>query len=351
MKILVTGHDGYIGSIMVPMLLAQGYEVIGIDTKLFENCIFGNYQPSIFEIRKDIRDIKKSDLEGYKAIIHLAALSNDPLGDLRPEATYEINYEASLNLAEQGKKAGIKRFVFSSTCSVYGTSEGKVLNEESEINPLTPYADSKAISENEISKLADSAFSPTFLRSATAYGISPKLRSDLVLNNLVGWAYTTGIVLLKSDGMAWRPIVHVEDISRAFISVLKSPRELVYNQIFNVGKTEENYQIKTLAEIVKKTVPGSKVELAKGAGPDKRSYKVDFTKINSILSDFKPIWTAKKGAEQLYKAYKNIIMRSNDLEGPKYRRLKQLQNLIEHGCVDMNLRWVKKSEEKESVDS
>jgi nucleoside-diphosphate-sugar epimerase len=341
MKILVTGHDGYIGSIMVPMLIAQGHEVIGIDTKFYEKCIFGEHIVKIIETRKDIRDIKKSDLKGYNAIIHLAALSNDPLGDLKPEITYEINYEASVNLAENAKKAGVKRFLLSSTCSVYGgASEGELLTEKSQVNPLTPYADSKVLSEKEIASLADSKFSPTFLRSATAYGVSPKLRSDLVLNNLVGWAYVTGNILLKSDGMAWRPIVHIEDISRAFISVLKSPRELIHNQIFNVGITNENYQIRTLAEIVKDTVLGSKITFAEGAGPDKRSYRVDFTKISKLLQEYKPTWTAKKGAMQLYNAYKKVGMRSEELEGLKYIRLKQLQSLIEKSLVNSNLRWV-----------
>jgi nucleoside-diphosphate-sugar epimerase len=340
MKVLVTGYNGYIGTVMVPMLIAEGYDVTGLDSNYFMDCIFEEHESNVKGITKDIRDITASDLKGYDAIVHLAALSNDPLGDFRPKITYEINYEASVNLAVNGKKAGVKRFIFSSTCSVYGTSEGKIVNEESEPNPLTPYADSKVLSEIEISKLKDSTFSPTFLRSSTAYGVSPRLRSDLVLNNLVGWAYTTGKVLLKSDGMSWRPIVHIEDISEAFISVIKSPREDVTEQILNVGNTDENYQIKTLANIVQDTVPGSKVEFAEDAGPDKRSYRVDFSKIKLIIPSFNTTWTAKKGAKQLFTAYKNVGIDSESFEGPRYRRLKHLTQLISSGQLDENLKWI-----------
>jgi nucleoside-diphosphate-sugar epimerase len=323
------------------MLQANGHKVNGLDTNYFEECVFTKNPIEIPETRKDLRDIQKKDVEGYDAIIHLAALSNDPLGDLNPKITYEINYESSVRLAETAKKVGIKKFIFSSTCSVYGTSEGRVVNENSDPNPLTAYAKSKVIAEKEISKIASLSFSPTFLRSATAYGVSPKLRSDLVVNNLVGWAYLTGKIFLKSDGKAWRPLVHIEDISNAFISVLHANSSKVNNQIFNVGKTEENYQIIDVAKIVNQIVPNSIVEFAKGAEPDKRSYRVDFSKINKILPTFQPTWTVKKGAEELYKAFIEYGMKMESLEGPMFRRVKHLQRLMEKGKVDSTLKWKK----------
>jgi nucleoside-diphosphate-sugar epimerase len=344
MRVLITGHKGYIGSVMVTMLEKAGYEVIGLDSDLFAGCVFGDRLncgkvPDIYYLKKDIRQVELSDLKGVDAIIHLCALSNDPLGYFNPEITYDINHEASVNLAKLAKKAGINRFLFTSSCSVYGDSGADIVNEETHTHPITPYGISKMRAEESICKLADSNFSPTFLRPATAYGVSPMLRFDLVLNNLVAWAYTTGMILLKSDGTSWRPIVHIEDISRAFIAILNAPRELVHNQVFNVGITKENYRIRELAEIVKEVVPNSRITYAKDAGPDKRSYRVDFTKIASKLPDFQPKWNARLGAQQLYDTYVKVGLNLEEFEGPRYRRISHLENNVNAGRLDKTLHW------------
>jgi nucleoside-diphosphate-sugar epimerase len=345
MRVLLTGNKGYIGTIMGPMLQNEGHEVIGLDSDLFEGCVFenrsiGRSMPNIPYIKKDIREVKLSDLQGFDAVVHLCALSNDPLGYFNPEITYKINHEASVTLAKLAKKAGVQRYLFSSSCSVYGDSGAEIVTEESKPNPITPYAISKIRAEEDITRLADSSsFSPTFLRSATAYGVSPMLRFDLVLNNLVAWAYTTGIVLLKSDGMAWRQIVQIEDISRAFIAVLNAPRDLVHNQVFNVGITQENYQIRELSDIVKTTVPNCHIEYAKDAGPDKRSYMVNFDKLARTLPQFKPQWDARKGAKQLYDTYRKIKFNLEEFEGPRYRRIKHLQENLSNGRLAKDLRW------------
>jgi nucleoside-diphosphate-sugar epimerase len=345
MQILVTGNNGYIGTILTQMLLSEGFEVTGLDNDLYEKSVFGDESitggiPPISYIRKDLREISLSDLENVDAIFHLCALSNDPLSNFNPEITYEINYRSSVRLAKLAKKIGIQRFVFSSSCSVYGDSKENIVNEESEVNPITPYAISKVYAEKGISELADSDFSPTFLRSSTAYGLSPMLRFDLVVNNFVAWSYTKGTVLLKSDGTAWRPFVHIQDISRAFISVLKSPTEIIHNQVFNVGKNEENYQIKDVAEIVKNIVPNSEIKYAKGAEPDKRSYRVEFDKISQFLPKFKPEWNVTLGAKQLYDAYKKVDLLVEEFEGPKFRRILSLENSIKNGILDDNLRRI-----------
>lgn len=324
---------------MVPMLLAEGHEVVGLDSDLFEQSTFGDGIQSIRELKKDIRDIEASDLDGFDAVLHLAGLSNDPLGDLNPALTYEINHIASVRLASLAKQVGITRFIFSSSCSNYGAAGDDFLTEESEFNPVTPYGTSKARVEMDVAKLADSNFSPTFLRNATAYGVSPRLRFDLVLNNLVAWAYTTGQVYIKSDGTPWRPIVHIEDISRAFIAVLHAPREAVHNQAFNVGRNEDNYRIRDLADIVEKTVPGCRIEYAEGASPDKRCYRVDCSKIAQTLPEFKPQWNAVKGAEELYAAYQKIGLTLDDFEGARYKRIAHIQQLLSTGRLDQNLRW------------
>lgn len=343
MRVLVTGHKGYIGSIMVPMLQSKGFEVVGLDNDLFDGCVFGDKSicgeiPDIPYIKKDIRDVELSDLKGFDLVVHLCALSNDPLGNFNPDITYEINYEGSLKLAQLSKKAGVQRFVFSSSCSVYGASEGEAVTEKSALNPVTPYGISKIRAEQAISALADSNFSPVFMRSSTAYGVSPMLRFDLVLNNLVAWAYTSKIVLLKSAGTSWRPIVHIEDISRAFIAALNADREVVHNQVFNVGQTKENYIVREIAEIAKETVPGSRIEYAKDAEPDKRSYRVDFSKISSVLPEFKPKWTARLGAKQLYDAYVKAGIVLEDFEGPRYRRISHLETSVSTGALDRTLR-------------
>src|SRR5438132_8133481 len=316
MRVLVTGHNGYIGTVLVPMLLDAGHEVVGLDSDLFAACTFGDGIRAIPDQRKDVRDVEVRDLRGCDAVIHLAALSNDPLGDLDPELTFEINHAASVRLARLAKQAGARRFLFSSSCSNYGAAGDDLLDEQAAFHPVTPYGISKVRVEQDVAQLADDTFSPTFLRNATAYGVSPRLRFDLVLNNLVAWASTTGRVYIKSDGTPWRPIVHIQDISRAVLAVLDAPRETVHNQVFNVGSSSENYQIRDLAEIVRDTVPGCRIEYASDAGPDPRCYRVDFSKLAQTLPHFKPQWNARSGAEELYVAYRKAGLRLDEFEGP-----------------------------------
>ncbi len=339
MRVLVTGHLGYIGTVMVPMLLQEGWDVVGFDTDLFERSTFGDGIHQVPNIRKDIRDVDVADVKGFDAIIHLAGLSNDPLGDLNPNLTYDINHVASVRLAECAKKAGVRRFVFSSSCSNYGAGGEDLLNEHSAFNPVTPYGISKVRVEQDVTKLADSSFSPTFLRNATAFGVSPRLRFDLVLNNLVAWAFTTGKVFIKSDGTPWRPIVHIADISRAFIAVLKSPIELTHNEAFNVARNEDNYRIRELADIVKDTVQGTVIEYAKDAGPDKRCYRVDSSKIMKTLPAFQPVWDARKGAAELLTAYTKVGLKLDDFEGTKYKRIDHIKMLMNSGLLGADLRW------------
>jgi len=339
MKVLVTGHKGYIGAVMVPMLIQEGHEVVGLDSDLFAACSFGEPIQSIPDIQKDIRDIEASDVEGFDAIIHLAGLSNDPLGNLDPELTYEINHQASVQLATLAKQVGVPRFLFSSSCSNYGAGGEDLLNEESAFNPVTPYGISKVRVEQDVAKLADSTFTPTFLRNATAYGVSPRLRFDLVLNNLVAWAYTSGRVYMKSDGTPWRPIVHIDDISRAFVAILHAPRELVHNEAFNVGVSEENYRIRELADIVKETVPGCEIEYAKDGGPDTRCYRVDFSKIKRLLPEFRPQWNARDAANQLYETYQKVGLHLDDFEGIRYKRIDHITHLLETKKLNNTLRW------------
>ncbi|MGA9119721.1 MAG: SDR family oxidoreductase [Bacteroidota bacterium] len=345
MRVLVTGHSGYIGTVMVPMLLAEGHEVAGYDSDLFENSTFGNGIVQVPSARKDIRDATLDDVKGFDAIIHLAGLSNDPLGDLNPNLTYEINHLASVRLATLAKEAGVARFIFSSSCSNYGAGGEDLLNENSAFNPVTPYGISKVRVEQDVAKLASREFSPTFLRNATAFGVSPRLRFDLVLNNLVAWAFTTGKVFIKSDGTPWRPIVHIADISRAFIAVLTAPRDVVHNAAFNVARNEDNYRIRELADIVKETVPNCTIEYAKDAGPDKRCYRVDSSKILRTLPSFKPVWNARKGAQELHEAYKRIGLKLEDFEGPKYKRIDHIKQLLSSGRLNADLRWAGRAAE------
>lgn len=338
MRLLVTGHLGYIGTVMAPMLLAEGYDVVGLDSDLFERCTFGDPPQAVPEIRKDVRDIQLSDVRGFDAVIHLAALSNDPLGDLDPDLTYDINHKASVRLAELCKQAKVSRFLFSSSCSLYGAAGESPVDEQAAFNPLTPYGHSKVLVERDVSRLADATFSPVFLRNATAYGASPRHRFDLVLNNLVAWAFTTGRVHIKSDGTPWRPLVHIEDISRAFLAALVAPREVIHNEAFNVGQERENYQIRDLAEVVRQVVPRCTIDYAADAGPDKRSYRVDFSKISKVLPAFKPEWNARRGALQLYDTYTRIGVRLDEFEGPRYRRIDHIQELIRSGVLGRDLR-------------
>jgi nucleoside-diphosphate-sugar epimerase len=328
---------------MLPKLLAAGHKVVGIDSDLYERCTFGTWDPAVTDIRKDIRDIEVSDLDGFDAVVHLAALSNDPLGDLNPALTDEINHVASVRLARKARQAGVRRFVFSSSCSNYGAGGEDLLDERSPFNPVTPYGVSKVRVEQDVSKLATSVFSPVFMRSATAYGVSPRLRFDLVLNNLVAWAFTTGEVLIKSDGTPWRPVVHIEDISSAFLAALEAPLNLVHNEAFNVGRSDENYRVSELAEIVRDTVPGCRIEYAADAGPDKRCYRVRCDKITK-LPGFRAAWNVRAGAKQLYEAYKAIGLKAGDFEGPRFKRIAHLKKLLSDGLLAPDLRWTRATE-------
>jgi nucleoside-diphosphate-sugar epimerase len=339
MKVLVTGHRGYIGTVLLPMLLEAGHEITGLDSGYFDDCLYTDRDIDVPYIKKDIRDVELADVEGMDAIIHLAGLSNDPMGDFNPEITYDINHRATVKLAKLAKQAGVRRFLFSSSCSTYGSAGQDFIDETATFNPQTPYGESKVFSERDLKELADETFSPVFLRNATAYGMSPRIRFDLVLNNLVAWAVTTQKIFLKSDGQAWRPIVHIADISSAFIALLEAPLDLIHCKAYNVGQTSENYRVREIATIVGEVVPNCEVAFADGAGADSRNYRVNCDLIQKEIPGFKPVWTARKAAEEIYEAILATGLKLEEFEGEKFMRLARLKKHIADGMMDSELRW------------
>jgi nucleoside-diphosphate-sugar epimerase len=339
LRVLLTGHKGYIGSVLAPLLVQAGYEVVGMDTRYFGSCTLVSDQAPIWSINKDIRQIEQNDLRGYHAVIHLAALSNDPIGNLDAGWTRQINFEASVRLAEYAKAAGVERFLFSSSCIMYGMSEAQIVNEESPLDPRTEYARSKVLAERMISALADDGFSPTFLRNGTIYGLSPRMRFDTVLNDLVATGLTTGKVVVRGDGKPWRPVIHIQDVARAFIAVLQAPIEKIHNQAFNTGANELNYQIVDLARIVTRTIPDCKLELQAQSCADQRTYKADFGKFARTFPDFKFRWSAEQGAKDLHRAFQSIGLTYSDLTNERFTRLRWLRHLIETDQLDDALYW------------
>ena len=340
MKVLLTGHHGYIGSVCAPLLAGAGHDVVGLDTLFYRDCDLASATaPSTAELLLDVRDVRPQQLEGFDAVVHLAALSNDPIGDFSPELTREINFEATVSLARAARDAGVGRFVFSSSCSMYGAASEDAVDESAPLKPLTAYAESKVRSEEALAELAEPGFAPVSMRNATAYGVSRRLRVDLVLNNLVGWAHTTGKVKIMSDGTPWRPLIHIEDISRAALAALEAPEDVIRGEAFNVGRDSENYQVRQLGDIVQEVVPGSEVEYAGSGDPDPRSYRVSFAKLMRAFPDLTLTWTARGGAEELASAYRAAELSLDEFESDRFTRLKRLRTLLERGELDSSLRW------------
>ncbi len=324
---------------MVPFLRAAGHQVDGLDVGLYEGCDLGSGIDDIgARPPVDMRDAQPGQLASYDAVICLAALSNDPLGHLNPAATFSVNLDGTLQLARATKQAGVPRFLFASSCSLYGAAGSTGVAEDAELTPVTPYGETKVLAERELSQLADDDFSPTYLRNATAYGASTRLRLDIVVNNLTAVAMTTGEVRLESDGSPWRPLVHIEDISRAFLAMLKAPRELVHDQAFNVGRPEDNVQVRDIAEMVRAAVPGSTLSFADGAGPDLRDYRVDFAKLNDTFPGLKLAWSVGSGIDELASAYLANGFSYDDFTSSRFVRLRRIQELLSAGLVDEMLR-------------
>ena len=338
-KILVTGSNGYIGTVLVPMLAEEGCTVVGFDNNLFHDCLFGTCTAWVETICKDIRDIASSDLAGFDAVIHLAGLSNDPLGDLNPEYTYDINHKATVSLGKKAKAAGVRRFLFSSTCSIYGASGDDYVDESSPVSPITHYARSKVLAEQGLFELADDDFCVTFLRNATVYGYSPRMRFDLVVNELAACSYLKGEIVLRSDGTSWRPLAHVEDVARCFIEILKAPQDITNKAVFNVGRDEDNVRIIDIAEMIRGIVPGSKLVFESHAGPDARNYRVRFGKVMKVLPQFQPIWRLDSGIAQMRKFFHTFSLTQEGFEGEAYRRVVRLKRLMDEGALDPDLRW------------
>jgi nucleoside-diphosphate-sugar epimerase len=338
MRLLVTGHLGYFGSVLTPLLVEAGHTVFGIDSELFKRCNF--YLPTVDvpSLKNDIRDIQPEDIYGFDAIIHLASLSNDPLGDLNPRTTYEINYTAAVRLASLAKYAEIPRFIMSSSVAVYGTSIKRFVNESSPAQPQTTFALAKRRAEIDISKLADDYFTPVFLRKPTLFGMSPFHRTDSVVNNLVAWATDKGICYLKTDGTSWRPVMHVEDAARAFVAAVSAPTHIVHNQTYNLCRTEDNYTVLSLAEHVQNVIPEAHIDFAQGAQRDPRSYRVEGSKLAN-LPGWKPRWTLEDGIRQLYAAYRERGIKIEEYEGARFKRVAYVKQLIAGERLDASLRW------------